>query len=448
MPIFQHLRHLKPRIRMMLLVGASVLAAACVIVVFAGDGELASAGQQQASDRDKQARDDQDRGDRDLDEQEEKDERDTRHPDHFVASGPDNVVWGGFPIDRPPVLTMQSGQTVRIDALSQSGATGTISPVEFFGLFGVKEDEVLQDLVAFWKTIPNGGGTRPRYGPHILTGPVYIDGAAPGDTLEIQILDINLRVPYGVNNTSPMGGVLGTAYPGFRAGDTGLATIPPTGTVPGVRQHLYRAVKVRGRDVAAVSDDIHVPLAPFMGVMGVAPATGVFVQAPANDPNVLGVQSSWPPGPFGGNMDLKDLTAGATLFLPVFQYGAQFYTGDSHSAQGDGEVSGTAIEHSLSGVFRFILHKGKALDFPRAETRTHYIMMGTDLDLDRAMRKATLEVVKFLVAEKGLTEAKAFSLASIAIDFHNAEVVDTMQLVVARIPKSLFVRQRDRDRND
>ncbi len=139
------------------------------------------------------------------------------------------------------------------------------------------------------------------------------------------------------------------------------------------------------------------------------------------------------------------MTAGATLYLPVFQHGAQFYTGDSHSAQGDGEVSGTAIEHSLSGVFRFIVHKGQKLDFPRAENATHFIFMGTDLDLDRAMRKATLEVVKFLVTEKGLTEAKAFSLASIGIDFHAAEVVDTMQLVSAKIPKSLFVKSGDHE---
>ena len=278
------------------------------------------------------------------------------------------MVWGGFPIHRPPVLTMRSGQTVRIDTLSQSGATGTISPTAFFAQFGVPAGEVLPDLEAFWKTIPNGGGTRPRYGPHILTGPVYIEGAAPGDTLEIQILDINPRVPYGVNNTSPMGGVLGTAYPGFRPGDVGLPTIPASGTVPGVRQHLYRITKFRGRDVFAVSDTIHVPPAPFMGTMGVAPATGVFVDAPPTDPNVLGVQSSWPPGPFGGNMDRQRSDDRHHALPPGLPAGAQFYTGDPHSAQGDGEVSGTAIEHSLSGIFRFIVHKGRSdQDFPRAE---------------------------------------------------------------------------------
>jgi acetamidase/formamidase len=424
----------------MLLVGAVMLVGALAVLGLARNGEVAG-----ASETAPLAADDQDRSRREDDDRDWSNQRDRRRPDHFVSSGSDNVVWGGFPIDRPPVLTMRSGETVRIDALSQSGATGTISPTAFFAQFGVPANEVLPDLEAFWKSIPNGGGTRPRYGPHILTGPVYIDGAAPGDTLEVQILDITPRVAYGVNNTSPMGGVLGTAYPGFRPGDAGLPTIPPSGTIPGVRQHLYRIERIRGREVFPVSDTIHVPLAPFMGTMGVAPATGVFVDSFPTDPNVLGVQSSWPPGPFGGNMDLKDLTAGSTLFLPVFQHGAQFFTGDCHSAQGDGEVSGTAIEHSLSGVFRFIVHKGRTLTFPRAETRTHYILMGSDPDLNRAMRKATMEAVKFLVEEKGLTEARAFSLVSIAVDFHAAEVVDYQQLVTAKIPKSLFV---DRSRAD
>jgi acetamidase/formamidase len=424
----------------MVLLGFGMLAGVIMLLVLAGDGELASASQPPARGSDDREQSSSADPDRDW-----SDKRAERRPDYVVSSIPDNVVWGGFPIDRPPVLTMESGQTVRIDALSQSGATGAISPTAFFAQFGVPADEVLPDLEAFWKTIPNGGGTRPRYGPHILTGPVYINGAAPGDTLEVQILDINLRVPYGMNNTSPMGGVLGVAYPGFRPGDRGLSTIPPSGTIPGVRQHLYRIAKVRGRDVFPVSDTIHVPLAPFMGTMGVAPATGVFVDSFPTDPNVLGVQSSWPPGPFGGNLDLKDLIPGTRLFLPVFQDGAQFYTGDCHSAQGAGEVSGTAIEHSLSGVFRFIVHKGRTLDFPRAESKTHYIMMATDVDLNRAMRKATLEVVKFLVEEKGLTEAKAFSLASIAVDFHAAEVVDYQQLISARIPKNLFL---DHPRND
>jgi acetamidase/formamidase len=192
---------------------------------------------------------------------------------------------------------------------------------------------------------------------------------------------------------------------------------------------------VGGREVALFAPDIHVPLAPFLGVMAVAsnPVVGQpGVTVPA-------VQSSRPPGPYGGNMDVRDLTVGTTLFLPVFRPGALFYAGDPHSAQGDGEVSGTAIEQSLTGVLRFIVRKGKTIRAPRAETDTHYILMGIDLDLDRALRMAVREVVDFLVEEKGLTRDKAFSLASIAVDFHVAEAVDLTQLVSGRIPKSLFL---------
>jgi acetamidase/formamidase len=365
--------------------------------------------------------------------------------DHFAAARPENVVFGGFPIDMPPVLTIQSGDIVKIDTISQSGATnGTLNPAEYFGQFGVAPDEVLADVSDFWTTIPS----RIRYGPHILTGPIYVDGAEPGDMLEIQILHLDARVPYGLNNTSPTGGVLGSGYPGFRPGDPGL-DIPPAppgaiaGIFPGVRQHLYRIGKSMGREVAFFSDRIQVPIVPFMGVMGVASPEGVFVgSTPDAAPPVTGVQGSGPPGRFGGNMDLHDLTVGATLYLPVFQEGAQFFTGDPHSAQGDGEVSGTAIEHSLSGVFRFVLHKGMTIEWPRAEDRTHYLLMGIDHDLDRAMRFATLEVVKFLVEDKGLTPAKAFSLASIGVDFHAAEVVDGTQLIVGKIPKEIFLKKK------
>jgi acetamidase/formamidase len=159
---------------------------------------------------------------------------------------------------------------------------------------------------------------------------------------------------------------------------------------------------------------------------------------------VPGVQSSTPPGVYGGNMDVKDLKAGSTLYLPVFHPGALFYTGDPHSAQGDGEVSGTAIEHSLTGTFRFIVHKGRTIPGPRAEDDTHYIMMGIDLDLDRAMRLAVQDVVNFLVQEKGLAPGYAYSLASIAVDFHVGEAVDQTQIVTGKIPKSIFTHARGR----
>jgi acetamidase/formamidase len=155
---------------------------------------------------------------------------------------------------------------------------------------------------------------------------------------------------------------------------------------------------------------------------------------------VDGLQTSGPPGPYGGNMDFRELKAGSTLYLPVFHAGALFYVGDPHGAQGDGEVSGNAIEQSLTGVFRFTVLKGKKIAGPRAEDAAHYYLMGIDLDLDRAMRKAVLETVDFLAKEKSLTPAKALSLCSIAIDFRVAEVVDGTQVVVGSIPKVLFLK--------
>jgi acetamidase/formamidase len=219
-------------------------------------------------------------------------------------------------------------------------------------------------------------------------------------------------------------------YPGFRDGDP-FPDIPP-GT-----QHIIRTARVNGRNVALVSDAIHVPLQPFMGTMAVAPPMPTVGRPGVALP---GVQSSRPPGPYGGNMDFKSLTIGSTLYLPVFQKGALFYTGDPHTVQGDGEVSGTALEQSLTGVFRFVLHKKRALAAPRAEDAAYHYVMGIDVDLDRAMRLATAEAVKFLVEEKKLTPAKAFSLASLAVDFHVAEAVDLTQVVVGKIPKQIFLR--------
>lgn len=224
-----------------------------------------------------------------------------------------------------------------------------------------------------------------------------MDGAEPGDTLEVQILDLQTRVPYGMNSTGPTAGVFRDEYPGAKEGD------PPLDIPEGTR-HLIRTGMVNGKHVAMLTDAVHVPMNPFMG-----------------------------------NMDFRALTVGATLYLPVNHTGARFYTGDPHGAQGDGEVSGNALEQSLTGVFRFVVHKGKTLTAPRAENATHYIVMGIDRDLDRAMKMAVAEAVKFLVEEKKMTPATALSLCSIAVDFHVAEAVDGRQVVVGKIPKSAFV---------
>ena len=349
--------------------------------------------------------------------------------DHYLPSKPENVVWGWVPLDAPPVLTIRSGQTVRIDTISHQGATQAEDPVTFLAALGVKPEEILQDARDFWAS--RAGRSRVgRTGAHILTGPIAITGAEPGDMLEVQILELSTRVPWGINTAGATSGVFGNDYPGTKPGDPGPGIPADAGT-----RNLIRTAVVNGREVALFSDQIRVPLAPFMGIMAVAPRDPQVGQPGVT---VAKVQGSRPPGPYGGNMDLKALVAGASLFLPVFQPGALFYTGDPHGVQGDGEVSGNALEQSLTGVFRFMLHKGKTITAPRAETPTHYIMMGIDSDLDRAMRMATLEVVDFLVKEKGLTPAKAFSLASLAVDFRVAEAVDDTQNVAGYIPKSLF----------
>ena len=345
--------------------------------------------------------------------------------DHFVPSTPKNVSWGWYPLDKEPVLTIRSGETVRINTLTHVGATQDEEPVAYLTGLGIEREQILQDLIDFWPTREG----RPREGrsAHVITGPIYIEGAEPGDMLEIQILEIETRVDWGANNTDARGGVFSPSYPGFHEDDPALDMAPA--------RHVIRTGEVDGRGVAFFSEDIQVPLAPFMGVMAVAPDPVV------GEPGVAepGVQSSRPPGPFGGNLDVKDLTAGTTLYLPVFHPGALFYVGDPHSAQGDGEVSGTAIEQSLVGTFRFVVHEDVDISGPRAENGTHYLIMGIDLDLDRAARQAVWEVVDFLVEEKGLTADKALSLASIAVDFRVSEVVDLTQVVTGFIPKSIFL---------
>jgi len=346
--------------------------------------------------------------------------------DHLVPSRPETLNWGWYPIDKEPVLTIRSGETVRINTLTHVGATQRDDPVAYLTGLGVPREEILDDVIDFWASREG----RPRDGRsgHVITGPIYVEGAEPGDMLEIQILDIETRVPWGVNSTSGRGGVFSPTYPGATDADEPL-DIPRT-------QHLIRTGESDGRRVAFFSPDIQVPLAPFMGILAVAPDPVV------GEPGVTvsGVQGSRPPGAFGGNLDVKDLTAGTTVYLPVFHPGALFYAGDPHGAQGDGEVSGTAIEQSLSGVFRLVVHKDVVISAPRAETDTHYLIMGIDLDLDRATRKATRLVVEFLVAEKGLTPEKALSLASIAVDFRVSEVVDLTQVVTGFIPKDVFLR--------
>ena len=238
---------------------------------------------------------------------------------HHVPSRPENVTWGWFPVDRGPVLTIRSGETVRVDTLTHAGSTQNEDPDTYLGAMGVEPDDILQDVRDFWAS--RDGRPRDGRSGHVITGPIYIDAAEPGDMLEVEILALETRVPYGVNNTGPTSGVFGTSYPGARPEDQPI-DMPRAA-------HLIRTAMVNDREVALFAADIHVPLAPFMGIMAVAPESPTVGQPGVT---VAGVQSSRPPGPFGGNLDVKDLTVGTTLYLPVFQAGARFYVGDPHSA--------------------------------------------------------------------------------------------------------------------
>jgi acetamidase/formamidase len=186
------------------------------------------------------------------------------------------------------------------------------------------------------------------------------------------------------------------------------------------------------RNAGIFDDKVEVPLAPFMGVMGTCPPD-------SEGPN----RKSGPPGAFGGNLDCKELVAGSTLYLPVFQKGALFYTGDSHAAQGDGEITVNAIETANTCTLQFILHKGKTLKEPRAETPTDYISFGLDPDLGKAMHMAMTETLEFLEEKEGYDFHHAYTLASIAVNFHVTQVVDKTLGIHAMIPKKLFIKDTD-----
>src|SRR3977135_1437346 len=324
-------------------------------------------------------------------------------PDGSLGSTPDTVVWGYISARVPPVLRIKSGTTVRIDTMSHQGLVTRDDPVTFFGRAGIKPEEVLQDAKDIYAKVPRGKGLV----VHVLTGPIYVEGAAPGDALEVRVLDLEFRVPYGVNNTGPGSGV--------------LPDLVPTPTPRIIKTDLQR-------NVAFLPGGIELPLSPFLGIMGVAP------------PPDLIIVSSGPPGTWGGNLDLRTLTVGSTLYLPVFNDGGLFYTGDPHGVQGDGEVDGGALEQSLTATLQFILHKGagKLMRGPRAEDAGNYYALGLDVDLNTAMKNAVRETVELLQEKAGLTAAEAYSVASLGVDFRVAEAVDSVQIIYGTIPKKFF----------
>jgi acetamidase/formamidase len=327
--------------------------------------------------------------------------------DATLRSTPETLVWGYIRADRMPVLRIKSGQTVRVDTVTHQGLNTRQDPVSYFSTAGIAPEAVLDDAKRVFLDMKREEGA----GPHILTGPIYIEGAEPGDMLEVRVLDVAFRVPYGVNSTGP-----------------GWGAAPDLLDKPAAK--IIKLDLERG--VALFSSTVEVPLAPFMGIVAVAPP-----------PDVVKV-STKPPGAFGGNIDFRHLTAGSTLYLPVFNPGALFYTGDGHAVQGDGEVDGTAIEISLTPTFQLIVHKGAGRDmkWPRAEDATHYYVMGMDEDLGKALRNAIHETAAFLQNKSSLTPAEAYALCSLTVDFRIGEAVNNVQMVYGAIPRNIFKQDR------
>ena len=315
---------------------------------------------------------------------------------YTLKATPKTVAWGYYDSAAEPVLHIKSGDTVIFDTLLTNSPNGLEKA-------GLPPDQVQQNLRDIYKEITTHGP-----GGHILNGPVYIDGAEPGDTLEIHIQKIDLALPY--------------AYNGFRFG-AGFLT----------QDFTYSRTKIipldRERMVANFAPGIEIPLHPFFGSMGVAP------------PESYGRISSAPPGIHGGNMDNKELVAGTTLYLPVHARGALFEIGDGHAGQGNGEVDITAMETSLTGTLQFIVRKDLKVKYPRAETPTHYISMGFDDDLSEATRVAVREMIDFLVNDRHLSRDDAYMLTSVAGDVDITELVDGNKGVHVLMPKKIFSQQ-------
>lgn len=330
---------------------------------------------------------------------------------HEVKSVPGNVIWGElFKPDSAPILTVKSGDRVKMDTVSHEGILADQGDtVEFLKAGGIAEADILPDQLEIKSAVEKTGP-----GPHVITGPIYVEGAEPGDVLEIKTVSIDYRVPYGVISNRHGKGSLPNEYP-----ENGAPIY--TKVIPIDRDNNIGIFRPSNGMA-----DLQIPLKPFMGLMGVVPA----------DPE--DAVNSVPPGVYGGNVDIKHLGIGSSLYLPVQVPGALFYSGDPHCAQGNGEVALTAIECSLTPTFELIVHKDMALDTPMGETDDAWYAIGLDEDLDEAMKKSVREYLRIANEEYGLTKPDALLFGSAAIDFEVSQVVDIVKGIHGVIPKQMF----------
>ena len=313
---------------------------------------------------------------------------------------PQTVHIGYFLSTVKPVLSIDSGDIVTLE----SASTIVPSVVEESGV--VPPSAIPQYQRDIFGQVKDRGP-----GPHILTGPIEIKGAMPGDVLEVRILDVQLALDWGFNRQRSYTGVLPEEF-----------TALWTRIIP-----INRQAKT-----AEVAKGVVVPVdKPFFGTMGLAPDAS------------MGRISSGPPGVHTGNIDNKDIIAGTTLFMPVHTAGALFSAGDAHAAQGHGEVDLTAIETGLRGKFQFIVRKDMKLVWPRAETPTHWVVMGLHPDLNEGMKIVVRETIDFITKKfPHLTREEAYMIASVAVDYHVTQVVDGTKGIHGMIPKSIFTAQR------
>jgi acetamidase/formamidase len=313
--------------------------------------------------------------------------------EHKLSVSPQTLAWGYYWAGAKPVLTIQSGDVVEIQTVS-----GNPQNLERAGL---PAEQIQPELRRLYAEVPQESRGP---GGHLLTGPIALEGAMPGDVLEVRIRSIRLDVPYAYN-TAGRNGFLADLFP------QGKTKIIPLD---------------QKRMIGHFGSGIDLPLKPFFGSMGIAP------------PEAMGKVNSAPPGIHAGNLDNKELVAGTTLFIPVHAPGALFEVGDGHAGMGNGEVDITALETSLTGVFQFIVRHDMHLKWPRAETPTHYITMGLDPDLTQAARICTIETIDFLVDQMKLSRDDAYALTSVGVDLSITQLVDGTKGVHAMIPKSLF----------
>jgi acetamidase/formamidase len=312
---------------------------------------------------------------------------------HTLMPSPTTVAFGYYDAAAAPVLRVQSGDEVIV------GTMITSSPNRLEQV-GVKPNDVQASLRAIYDSVKNRGP-----GGHILTGPIFVEGADSGDVLEVRIETIDLAIPYAYNGFGPKRGWLPEDF------DYGRTKIIPLD---------------KAKNVAHFAPNIEIPLRPFFGSIGVAP------------PASMGRINSGPPGIHAGNLDNKELVAGTTLYIPVWVKGALLEVGDGHAGQGNGEVDITAMETSLISRMQLVVRKDMHLTWPRGETPTHYIAMGTDSALVKATKTAVRQAIELLMQVKGMTREDAYQLVSVSSDVDITQLVDGTVGVHVMIPKAIF----------